>query len=120
MRGVLGKATAAEVRTAIGAINEPGVGVIAGDVSNANAWWVKLSGAVPLIIQGGYNETQVNHTRTVTYPIGYSGILGVLITEISYRADSDWGELTQKPNNTNFTYYQNGRSTGSFWYSIGI
>ena len=52
MRGVLGKATAAEVRTAIGAINEPGVGVIAGDVSNANAWWVKLSGAVPLIIQG--------------------------------------------------------------------
>ena len=53
MRGVLGKATAAEVRTAIGAINEPGVGVIAGDVSNANAWWVKLSGAVPLIIQGG-------------------------------------------------------------------
>lgn len=52
MRGVLGKATAAEVRTAIGAINEPGVGVIAGDVSNANAWWVKLSGVVPLIIQG--------------------------------------------------------------------
>ena len=71
-------------------------------------------------LQGGYNETQVNHTRTVTYPIGYSGILGVLITEISYRSDSDWGELTQKPNNTNFTYYQNGRSTGSFWYSIGI
>ena len=52
MRGVLGKATAAEVRTAIGAINEPGVGVIAGDVSNANAWWVKLSGAIPIIIQG--------------------------------------------------------------------
>ena len=52
MRGVLGKSTAAEVRTAIGAINEPGVGVIAGDVSNANAWWVKFSGAVPLIIQG--------------------------------------------------------------------
>lgn len=52
MRGVLGKATAEEVRTAIGAINEPGVGVIAGDVSNANAWWVKLSGAIPLIIQG--------------------------------------------------------------------
>ena len=27
-------------------------GVVAGDVSNANAWWVKLGGAVPLIIQG--------------------------------------------------------------------
>ena len=70
--------------------------------------------------QGGYNETPTNNTRTVTYPIGYSGILGVLITEISYRSDSDWGELTQKPNNTNFTYYQNGRSTGSFWYAVGI
>ena len=52
MRGVMGKATAAEVRTAIGAISEPGVGVIAGDVSNADAWWVKLSGTIPLIIQG--------------------------------------------------------------------
>lgn len=28
-------------------------GVVAGDVSNANAWWVKFGGAVPLIIQGG-------------------------------------------------------------------
>ena len=28
-------------------------GVVAGDVSNANAWWVKLGGKVPLIIQGG-------------------------------------------------------------------
>ena len=65
MRGVLGKATAEEVRTAIGAINEPGVGVIAGDVSNANAWWVKLSGAIPLIIQGG------NKPVPVTFPINF-------------------------------------------------
>ena len=28
-------------------------GVIAGDVSNVNAWWVKLGGTIPLIIQGG-------------------------------------------------------------------
>ena len=95
-------------------------GVVAGYVSNANAWWVKLGGTIPLIIQGGYNEAQANSTQTVTYPIGYSKILGVLITEISSRSDSDWGELIQKPNNTNFTYYQNGRSTGSFWYAVGI
>ena len=72
MRGVLGKATAAEVRTAIGAINEPGVGVIAGDVSNTNAWWVKLSGAVPLIIQGIHYvnaETSRGYVQTVNYPI---------------------------------------------------
>ena len=73
MRGVLGKATAAEVRTAIGAINEPGVGVIAGDVSNANAWWVKLSGAVPLIIQG-INNVYVNGDSSVTktYPVAFT------------------------------------------------
>ena len=65
MRGVLGKATAAEVRTAIGAINEPGVGVIAGDVSNADAWWVKLSGVVPLIIQG------VTGRNTCNWPIAF-------------------------------------------------
>lgn len=74
MRGVLGKATAAEVRTAIGAINEPGVGVIAGDVSNANAWWVKLSGAVPLIIQGGYHKVQ----STVTFAISFQNCLSVV------------------------------------------
>ena len=28
-------------------------GVVAGDVSNANSWWVKLGGTIPLIIQGG-------------------------------------------------------------------
>ena len=32
---------------------EDGAGVVAGDVSNADAWWVKLGGTIPLIIQGG-------------------------------------------------------------------
>lgn len=41
-------------------------GVVAGNVSNANAWWVKLGGAVPLIIQGG-NMT----TATVTFPLQF-------------------------------------------------
>lgn len=87
MRGVLGKATAAEVRTAIGAINEPGVGVIAGDVSNANAWWVKLSGAVPLIIQGGY-ETGKSGSWAIAFPHALLGISG------DYSGNSgkmDWG-----------------------------
>ncbi len=75
MRGVLGKATAAEVRTAIGAINEPGVGVIAGDVSNATAWWVKLSGVVPLVIQGGY-ETGKSGSWAIAFPHALLGISG--------------------------------------------
>lgn len=87
MRGVLGKATAAEVRTAIGAINEPGVGVIAGDVSNANAWWVKLSGKVPLIIQGGY-EAGESGSWAIAFPHALLGISG------DYSGNSgkmDWG-----------------------------
>lgn len=77
MRGVLGKATAAEVRTAIGAINEPGVGVIAGDVSNANAWWVKFSGAVPLIIQGGYTKVGSRTDVNIAFPVSFSHVLGI-------------------------------------------
>lgn len=41
-------------------------GVVAGDVSNANAWWVKLGGAVPLIIQG------VTGSNTCNWPIAFS------------------------------------------------
>lgn len=49
-------------------------GVVAGDVSNADAWWVKLGGAVPIIIQGGKDLTQ----RTVTFPISFkSTVLAV-------------------------------------------
>lgn len=77
MRGVMGKATAEEVRTAIGAISEPGVGVIAGDVSNADAWWVKLSGTIPLIIQGGKipAPTKALQLVKVTLPINVKRIL---------------------------------------------
>lgn len=42
-------------------------GVVAGNVSNANAWWVKLGGAVPLIIQGIY----YNSTNTYNFPIAF-------------------------------------------------
>lgn len=99
MRGVLGKATAAEVRTAIGAINEPGVGVIAGDVSNANAWWVKLSGAVPLIIQGG--NCGIN--STVYFPIAFPSFCGAVTLGQIYDGRSDHYGNIQSITNTYFT-----------------
>lgn len=48
-------------------------GVVAGDVSNANAWWVKLGGAVPLILQG-INNVHVNGDTSVTktYPVAFT------------------------------------------------
>ena len=51
---LLSKGSADDVRSAIGAVNASGAGVVAGNVSNANAWWVKLGGTIPLIIQGRY------------------------------------------------------------------
>ena len=54
-------------------------GVVAGNVSNANAWWVKLGGAVPLIIQGGHSSA-----GSFTYPIALSTVLGIWIQKIGY------------------------------------
>ena len=41
-------------------------GVVAGDVSNPNSWWVKLGGAVPLIIQGGTTQPS-----PITFPVSF-------------------------------------------------
>lgn len=66
-------------------------GVVAGDVSNANAWWVKLGGAVPLIIQGIHYvnaETSIGYVRTVNYPIAMPhGTLFAMRT--TYEEDSN-------------------------------
>lgn len=51
------------------------VGVVAGNVSNANAWWVKLGGAVPLIIQGGY-KTGKSGSWAIAFPHALLGISG--------------------------------------------
>lgn len=55
-------------------------GVVAGNVSNSNAWWVKLGGAVPLIIQGGYGSVGKGQTATFTYPVAFpSAALGAFL-----------------------------------------
>lgn len=53
-------------------------GVVEGNVSNANAWWVKLGGAVPLIIQGGRRTTG---SAAFSLPIAYpNNILSTVAT----------------------------------------
>ncbi|MEQ2746044.1 hypothetical protein, partial [Dialister hominis] len=74
MKTLLGKASAHDVRSAIGAVDVSGAGVVAGNVSNSNAWWVKLGGVIPLIIQGGYSSA-----GSFTYPIALSTVLGIWI-----------------------------------------
>lgn len=62
-------------------------GVVAGDVSNANAWWVKLGGTIPLIIQGGYGAGK-SGSWAIAFPHALLGISG------DYTGDGgkmDWG-----------------------------
>ena len=54
-------------------------GVVAGDVSNPNSWWVKLGGTIPIIIQGVSTGTSAKWP--ITFP---SKCLTALIT---YRSD---------------------------------
>ena len=42
-------------------------GVVAGDVSNPNSWWVKLGGMIPLIIQGGTTQPS-----PITFPVSFA------------------------------------------------
>ena len=53
-------------------------GVVAGDVSNPDSWWVKLGGTIPLIIQGGMHNNGKNCENdsstcayTVSYPVAF-------------------------------------------------
>lgn len=54
-------------------------GVVAGDVSNPDSWWVKLGGTIPLIIQGV--SDRFNY-RTITLPIAFpTAPLAAFITD---------------------------------------
>lgn len=50
-------------------------GVVAGDVSNPNSWWVKLGGTIQIIIQGGY-ETGKSGSWAIAFPHALLGISG--------------------------------------------
>lgn len=70
-------------------------GVVAGDVSNANAWWVKLGGTIPLIIQGGIGGS------SFTYPIALSRVLTVAFSLNSGVWNYNWYTQDSKVNISN-------------------
>lgn len=70
---LLSEGSADAVRSAIGAVDVSGAGVVAGNVSNANAWWVKLGGVIPLIIQGVKGVHVGGDSEVVvSYPVAFS------------------------------------------------
>lgn len=99
-------------------------GVVAGNVSNANAWWVKLGGTIPLIIQGGYKYVDERTDVYVPFPIAYSTVLSIVGTPV-VNASNNSGrglENIKTYNTTSFVYYSGYdiNYKNLFWLSVGI
>lgn len=99
-------------------------GVVAGNVSNANAWWVKLGGAIPLIIQGGKSARTDKH-ETIRFPISFTTIFSIigqaLTSYVLAGSESNFGIKTDFTT-TEFTtsMYDNGNYYAGFhWIAIG-
>lgn len=100
-------------------------GVVAGNVSNANAWWVKLGGAVPLIIQGGKSANTYRY-ETINFPISFTivfSIIGQALTSYALGgSESNFGIKTDFTT-TKFTtsmYDNDYYYDGFHWIAIGI
>lgn len=107
MKTLLGKASANDVRSAIGAVDVSGAGVVAGNVSNEKAWWVKLGGTIPLIIQGGYTWVGIRTDVNIAFPISLSHVLGIAgLAVVNSQNSSGRGlEHIKSFSAQSFTYY---------------
>lgn len=109
MKTLLSKGSADDVRSAIGAVDVSGAGVVDGDVSNANAWWVKLGGTIPLIIQGGVTNNAAGTVRA-TLPVAFSTPLTAVGTVTAATGSSSKNNLDDAVTLTStyvqFAYYQ--------------
>jgi hypothetical protein len=88
-------------------------GVVAGDVSNPNSWWVKLGGAVPLIIQGGIGGS------SFVYPLSLSKVLTVAFSLNSGVWGYNWYTQDSKVNISN-TVVSNPKGFPYNWLVFGI
>lgn len=95
-------------------------GVVAGNVSNANAWWVKLGGAVPLIIQGGKVYAEYG---TTVFPIAFSKFHALVINQVNNTNTnhSDWYQtVATKNRNTEFSWYSYYFEGSVHWIAVGV
>ena len=88
-------------------------GVVAGDVSNQNSWWVKLGGTIPLIIQGGIGGS------SFTYPLALSRVLTVAFSLNSGVWGYNWYTQDSKVNISN-TAASNPKGFPYNWLVFGI
>ena len=100
-------------------------GVVAGDVSNPDSWWVKLGGTIPIIIQGGKSARTDRH-ETIKFPIAFTTIFSItgqaLTSYVLAGSDSNFG-IKNNFSVTEFTtsMYDNGNYYAGFhWVAFGI
>lgn len=58
-------------------------GVVAGDVSNPNSWWVKLGGTIPIIIQGGTTQPS-----PITFPVSFASKCLTVVPQLQAPGDA--------------------------------
>lgn len=88
-------------------------GIVDGDTSSESAWWLKLGGAVPIIIQGGYNQVQ----RTVAFPIEFPTKCLSVVATLS-RGDEEAAQ-TYSYTKSNFYLYQRYGDRWAHWIAVG-
>ena len=88
-------------------------GVVAGDVSNPNSWWVKMGGTIPIIIQGGIGGS------SFTYPLALSRVLTVAFSLNSGVWSYNWYTQDSKVNINN-TAASNPKGFPYNWLVFGI
>lgn len=97
---------------------EDDAGVVAGDVSNANAWWVKLGGTIPLIIQGGM-PTRWIQNATLTFPITFPrAVLSIIMPTNRGDNGSDHTQINSYTTSTVHTW-GTGYTVLQPWIAIG-
>lgn len=88
-------------------------GIVAGDVSNTKAWWVKLGGTIPLIIQGGYVGK-----GTIKYPIAFETLLSLVVTPYN-NGNGEGSQIVHKPTNTSFYWSGDSETFASGYIAVG-
>lgn len=87
-------------------------GVVAGDVSNLDSWWVKLGGTIPIIIQGGYCHVSGSKDELTSYPISFT-VAGFPVPRVFSQGHYvDFANVTKKDNHG---FYATGAINAGSW-----
>lgn len=96
-------------------------GVVAGDVSNPNSWWVKLGGTIPIIIQGG--KLKASGATTVTLPVAFNSPICACMTDILQSGHFGYAPNLHEISTSSMSItcgYNTGRTSGTLWIAFGI